>query len=240
MKRSGSANEQGLMTLGNLVGEHDRSSSPGPSRRRKRPRWSRRRKAGTACLAAVVAVVGIVTIAYVDVHYEWNRVHKVACHVCTPEADGKPFNVLIVGSDSRSGNSGQATRSFGSASKVGGQRSDTIKIIHIDPAIGTARVLSIPRDTYVTMSGLAASTDLTGAQQINTAFNNGPNALIETIQNTFGIPINHWVVIDFNGVVDSVTALRGIDLRFKYPVRDSNDGVNESGLNLEAPTNDLI
>jgi LCP family protein required for cell wall assembly len=115
---------------------------------------------------------------------------------------------------------------------VGGQRSDTIKIFHIDPASGTARVLSIPRDTYVTTSGLAPSTGLAGPEKINAAFNNGPEPLIETIENTFGIPISHWIVIDFDGVIDSVKALGGIRLDFRYPVRDDNDGVNESGLNI--------
>ena len=79
---------------------------------------------------------------------------------------------------------------------------------------------------------MAPSTGLTGPEKINAAFNNGPEALIETIRNTFGIPISHWIVIDFDGVIDSVQALGGIQLDFRYPVRDDNDGVNESGLNI--------
>ena len=45
-----------------------------------------------------------------------------------------------------------------------------------------------------------------------------PGPLIETIENTFGIPINHFVIIDFNGVIDLVNSLGGINLDFHYPV----------------------
>ena len=182
---------------------------------------------------SLVVLVGLVAAGgYAYFRYEWNRVHKVACAACAVVTDGQPYNVLLIGSDSRAGNTGQQAQQFGTQSQVGGQRSDTIKIIRVDPALGTAKVLSIPRDTYVAMSGLPVSSGLTGAQKINTAFNNGPEALVRTIQNTFGIQINHVIVVDFNGVIDSVNALGGINLDFRYPVRDDNDGINESGLNI--------
>ena len=177
-------------------------------------------------------LVLFVAASYGYVRYQFDQAAKLPCRACVHIAAGKPYNVLVMGSDSRAGDSGQATASFGSASTVGGQRSDTIKVLRIDPAAGTAKVLSIPRDTYVTTSGLAPDSGLTGPEKINAAFNNGPEALIETIQNTFGIPISHWIVIDFTGVIDSVKALGGIELAFNYPVRDDYDGINESGLQI--------
>jgi LCP family protein required for cell wall assembly len=187
-------------------------------------------------LLSIVVLLGVVLGgSYFYVRYEWNKIHKVACTSCEEAISGQPFNVLIIGSDSRAGDTGQAAESFGNADSVGGQRSDTIKIVRVDPSSGTARVLSIPRDTYVTMSGLAESTGLTGSQKINTAFNNGPNALIETIQNTFGIPINHFIIVNFDGVINSVDALGGISLNFADPVRDDDDGNNNSGLDIALP-----
>jgi LCP family protein required for cell wall assembly len=230
--RTPSANQRGLVALGDLMDSTERTRPPGTSRRSKRSRWGRGRKLGVVGLVVMVAIVGVAGVAYEDVHYEWGKVRKAACRVCASVVAGKPFNILLIGSDTRTGNEGQAAQSFGSESAVGGQRSDTIKIIHIDPSEGTARLLSIPRDTYVTMSGLSESTGLAGAQKINTAFNNGPGPLIETIQNTFGIPINHWIVVDFSAVIGAVKALGGIRLDFRYPVRDDNDGTNESGLNV--------
>jgi LCP family protein required for cell wall assembly len=145
---------------------------------------------------------------------------------------GAPYNVLIVGSDSRAGDTGGAARSFGSASQVGGQRSDTIKILHVDPSDNSARLLSIPRDTYVKLSGLPSGTGLATDNKINTAFNSGPEALIETIQETFGIPIHHFVIINFDGVINLVQSVGGIKLDFPYPVRDNDQGNNNSGLRI--------
>ncbi len=212
-----------------------RATSSRTGRRRKR--WSTKRKVVTILTSIAVLLALVVGGSYAYFRYEWNKIHKVACTTCVAAISGKPFNVLIVGSDTRAGNTGQAASSFGTSAAEGGQRSDTIKIVRVDPASGTARVLSIPRDTFVTMSGLAESTGLTGPNKINAAFNNGPNALIETIKNTFGISINHYVVVDFNGVIDSVNALNGISLNFKDPVRDFNTqtGVNESGLDIALP-----
>ncbi|MGH9120426.1 MAG: LCP family protein, partial [Acidimicrobiales bacterium] len=121
---------------------------------------------------------------------------------------------------------------FGSASEVGGQRSDTIKILHVNPSAGTAEVLSIPRDTYVTLSGMPSGTGLATDNKINTAFNSGQDPLIQTIENTFGIPINHFVITSFSGVIDLVQAVGGITLDFPYPVRDNDQGNNNSGLDI--------
>ena len=83
---------------------------------------------------------------------------------------------------------------------------------------------------------MAASTDLSGPNKINAAFASGPDALIQTIQNTFGIPISHYIVINFFGLEDAVNALGGISMDFPYPVRDQDcsTGVcyNNSGLNI--------
>ncbi|MHB8440246.1 MAG: LCP family protein [Acidimicrobiales bacterium] len=175
----------------------------------------------------VVALAG-----YGYVRYRWGQVQTASCSTCTSVVNGQPFNVLIVGSDTRAGNTGSAAGRFGSSSQVGGQRSDTIKILHVDPAKGTADLLSIPRDTYVEMSDVPASSGLTGAQKINTAFNDGPEPLIATIRNTFGISISHFVIIDFEGLTNAVNTIGGIKLDFPFPVRDNDNGNNNSGLNI--------
>jgi len=181
----------------------------------------------------VLLIVIVLGAGYAYLRYDWGKVAKINCTACVTTNDAiTPFNVLLVGSDTRAGNTGQAARSFGTASAVGGQRSDTIKILHVDPATRTAQLLSIPRDTWVEMSGIAASTGLSGPNRINTAFNEGPVPLVQTIENTFGIPISHFVVVDFIGLIDAVQSVGGINLRFNYPVRDNDNGNNNSGLNI--------
>ena len=66
---------------------------------------------------------------------------------------GQPFNVLLIGSDSRVGESSADAAHFGNQATAGGQRSDVVKIVHVVPATGQVSVLSIPRDTVVTVAG---------------------------------------------------------------------------------------
>jgi len=184
----------------------------------------------------VLLVVVAIGAGYAYLRYDWGKVTKIDCSACVaPTNDAiQPFNVLVVGSDTRAGNTGQAAKSFGTQSQVGGQRSDTIKVLHVDPITKTAQLLSIPRDTWVEMSGIPASSGLSGPNRINTAFNNGPVALVQTIENTFGIPISHFVVVDFIGLINAVQSVGGINLRFNYPVRDNDNGNNNSGLDITA------
>jgi LCP family protein required for cell wall assembly len=206
-----------------------------PPRRRRRRRRQGRSKGQRMMKWAVVIVATVLVAAGSAYGYLWYRIgqiRSVPCTACATEASGAPYNVLIVGSDSRAGDTGAAARSFGSAAQVGGQRSDTIKVLHIDPSAGAAELLSIPRDTYVTLSGMPSGTGLASDNKINTAFNSGPNPLIHTIENTFGIPISHFVVVDFDGLINLVNSVSGIKLNFPYPVRDNDQGNNNSGLNI--------
>jgi LCP family protein required for cell wall assembly len=211
-----------------------------PSRRERRKATHRRRRPAERILrvAVVLVVVLLVLVAggYGYFRYQWSKVSSSPCTACVAAASGQPYNVLIIGSDSRSGETAAEAKQFGSPTDAAGQRSDTIKIVRVDPAAGTATSLSIPRDTYVTVSGMASSNALAGPNKINAAFGGGPNALIQTIESSFGIPISHYIVIGFFGVEDAVNALGGISMYVPYPVRDQDcsTGVcyNNAGLNI--------
>jgi LCP family protein required for cell wall assembly len=137
---------------------------------------------------------------------------------------GKPFNLLVVGSDTRQGlNDGSE---FG---QVSGQRADVMILVRIIPGTHSARLLSIPRDLYVPIAGTGHSA------KINSAFDKGANQLVDTIQRAFDIPINHYLLVNFDSFRHVVDALGGIDLDFPVPVRDWNNGHNQSGLNVPAP-----
>jgi LCP family protein required for cell wall assembly len=237
------ANEHGLRELGDRIDGRRPRGRKGPGRhRRSRPRWSRRRKILTTLSALLVLVLVVVGSGYAYLRYEWGKVKKINCTSCAVVANNvAPFNVLLIGSDTRLGDTGQAAKSFGTATTNGGQHSDSIKIVHVDPKTNTARLLSIPRDTWVQVNSLPESTGLDGPEKINASFdtpnpNAGPNSLAETIENTFGIPINHFVVIDFNGLINAVQSVGGVSMDFKYPARDWDCGTegcnNNSGLNV--------
>ncbi len=129
-----------------------------------------------------------------------------------------PRNFLIIGTDSSSGldkadpvNKGRPT---------GENLADVIMVLRVDPRDGTARLLSIPRDSRVTLPD--GST-----QKINSAtmLPNGPKALVQTIKRNFGIPIDNYVQVDFAAFKRLVEVLGGVPVYFTTPVRDRNTGL---------------
>ncbi len=215
----------------------DLDPPPSRSERRattRRGRTKKRAKRSWLDRALLVAVV-IVALALVAVgsgyaylQYRFNQVAKVTVKHLTRAPAGQPFNVLLIGSDTRTGISAADQAHFGDAADAGGQRSDVVKILHVVPATGEVRVLSIPRDTMVTVAG---DTSQTGSyNRINATYGTGPDQLVQTIEANFGIPIEHTVQIDFVGFRGAVDAIGGINLDFPYPARDTY-----TGLNITAP-----
>jgi LCP family protein required for cell wall assembly len=144
-------------------------------------------------------------------------------------------NFLLVGVDSADGLDADDPVRTGRA-HVGDLRSDTVMVLRVDPASTRAALLSIPRDLYVPIAGTG------GSNRINTAVEvGGPEGLIETIRSYFGIPINHYVQVDFHGFGELVEALDGVPIHFPHPVRDLRSGLDvpESGCATLDPRNAL-
>ena len=183
-----------------------------------------RRRRIAAALAAMV-VLGLVALAggWGYTAFRFGQISSV--HVPglgkTP-SDGS-VNLLVVGSDTRQG---LRDGGFGDAA---GQRSDVIILVHLVPAARHAAVLSIPRDLYVPVAGTG------GSAKINSAFNHGPGQLVQTIQESLDIPIHHYLLVNFDGFREVVDALGGVSMYFPRPVRDDNNGRNESGLQVPRP-----
>lgn len=130
---------------------------------------------------------------------------------------GTVENFLLVGSDSRvlgDPNTG------GSADDVSGSRSDTIMVLRRDRATGEATLLSIPRDLYVAIPGRQ------GRHRINSAYNDGPATLVATVRESLGLPVHHYIEIDFTGFTALVDALGGVEICFDFPARDANTGLD--------------
>ena len=81
-------------------------------------------------------------------------------------------------------------------------------------------MVSFPRDLWIPIAPDGHE------QRINTAFTNGPEALIQTIKLNFQIPINHYMQVDFKGFQGLVDAVGGIELYLPGPVRDKVTGLN--------------
>jgi LCP family protein required for cell wall assembly len=193
---------------------------PAPGRRR-------RRVIVALAIAAVVLVAGAI-LSFTYVALKVQSIKRIAVAGLHPVGPGSVQTILLTGSDSRTGESTSQAQHFGSAAEVTGQRSDVIVLIRLDPATGKAAMLSIPRDMFVPIAGASSS------NRINAAFNNGPNQLIATIQQDFGITVNHYAQEDFTGLQGITDAVGGVCMSFPYPVRDgSPTGTgNESGLDI--------
>ena len=174
----------------------------------------------------VVVVLALVAVGsgYAYVTYRFNQVNKVTVRHLKKAPVGQPFNVLLIGSDSRLGESASDAAHFGNQANAGGQRSDVVKIVHVVPATGQVSVLSIPRDTVVTVAG--DTSEIGRYNRINATYNTGPDQLVQTIEANFGIPIEHVVQVDFEGLRGAVDAIGGIKVDFPYPAKDAYTGLN--------------
>ncbi|MGH8981776.1 MAG: LCP family protein, partial [Acidimicrobiales bacterium] len=190
---------------------------------RRRRRWSTKRKILTPLIVLVVLAALVIGGGYAYVRYRYDQIKKVTVSSEHKVDAGGPFNMLVLGSDSRVG--AKATTGVGTATLVGGQRSDVVMVWHVVPATKKITILSIPRDTLVEMVG-KNRTEFGEFAKINTSYNSGTTLLVQTIQDNFGIPINHVVQVDFAGFKGAVNALGGVYMNFKYPAKDAYSGLN--------------
>ena len=204
-----------------LVDEPDVAPTGHPPVRRHRS-WLQRTILGVGVLVLVGILAGIAAIGYGI--FRFGQINKENLSL-SKAASSQPQNYLIVGSDSRANidkNDPNAGAMLGGGGATPGQRSDTIIVMRVDPKNHTVDMLSIPRDLWIPIAGTG------GSERINSAYSmtNGRQALIDTIQQDFGIPINHYIEVDFKGFQGVVDAIGGVPMYFDEPMRDSNSGLN--------------
>jgi LCP family protein required for cell wall assembly len=126
----------------------------------------------------------------------------------TGRCAGEPCNYLLLGSDSRAG---LPAARYGTDEQIGGEhRADTIMLVHTDPRLEEAIVLSFPRDLWVEIPGR-------GFDKINSAFEGGvegggPQMMAQTVSDLTGLPIDHYLFVDLDGFRDVVDVIGGIEL----------------------------
>jgi LCP family protein required for cell wall assembly len=134
-------------------------------------------------------------------------------------------NFLLTGSD----NGACPDKGDGTAGGIGdresfGERSDTIMVLRVDPTINDVAVLSFPRDLWVNIAGT------TRQARINSAFDSkDPNRLIRTIDDNFGVPIDHYVNVNLCAFKEIVDSVGGVKIPFSYRTKDEKVGFREVG-----------
>jgi LCP family protein required for cell wall assembly len=146
------------------------------------------------------------------------------------------LNILVLGSDSRSGTRNQE---LGGGSSDGGARSDTAMVIHLDEGRTKATVVSIPRDTLVTRPSCpresGGSTSVAYGAMFNSAYAvGGPVCAVKTVEAMTNVRMDHYIEIDFAGFAGLVDALGGVTVTTEEDISDE-----DSHLELEAGTHHL-
>jgi len=164
---------------------------------------------GLSALLAAAAVASIWFLNYVEAGLQVVEIPGI-----NQKEAGKPVNVLILGSDSRARLSRAEQIEKGIPARLGGERSDTIIFAHFDPRRTRAVLVHLPRDLRVEIPGH-------GEKKINEAFHlGGPELVVRTVQRFTGLPIHHYVEVDFLAFRNLVDALGGVRICVDRPMFD--------------------
>jgi LCP family protein required for cell wall assembly len=145
----------------------------------------------------------------------------------TESAPRGAMNILLVGVDKRD----DLTRKQQNELKLGreaGQRTDTMMVIHLSEDHTKVTVVSLPRDTWLTIPGK-------GDHKINSAYQfGGPKLARQTVEQATGLQINRYIEVNVLGFINVVDSLGGVTVCTPVPINDP-----KSGLNLTAGTHEL-
>ncbi|WP_133914889.1 LCP family protein [Streptomyces sp. NBC_00582] len=208
--------------------------------------------AGLTLAAALVLGIGTAGWAYRHLNDNIRSVdidqalgdNRPAKSVTTPSASAsasasplptEAVNILVLGSDSRSGEENQELGGGDSS----GARSDTAMVVHIDAGRTSATVVSIPRDTLVTRPSCPLPSGGTSAVAYGVMFNSayslgGPVCAVKTVESITNVRMDHYIEVDFSGFAKLVNALGGVTVTTDEDIDD-----DDSHLHLAAGTHHL-
>jgi LCP family protein required for cell wall assembly len=180
-------------------------SAPARLRAERDRRRRRTRNIVLAVLAVLVVIAGVCVVglfAWADSLRRTVTVPDIEKlrPVLAQQQPGEPFNVLMLGADYRKGDT-----AF---------RTDTVVVARIDPQQKKVWMISIPRDTRVLIPGH-------GYQKINAAHAFGGSTLaVQTVKQFTGLPIQHYMEVNFTGFEDAVNAMGGIWVNVPQSIDD--------------------
>ncbi|MFJ1927026.1 LCP family protein [Streptomyces sp. NPDC088131] len=214
-------------------GGGDRAAGPGGRRGRPRRagRTKKRRILRWIAFSLAFVILGTGAAGYLWYEHLNGKIRKgarsagnSAAKKTAPNAAGQtPLNILMIGSDSR--NSAENLKLGGSKESVGGTPlADVQMLLHVSADRKNASVVSIPRDTRVDIP--ACKNPDTGETYaatngiINETLRGGPGCTLDTWEKLTGVYIDHWMMVDFAGVVDMADAVGGAWVCVKQNVND--------------------
>lgn len=199
---------------------------------RSKPRSRRRRALRIAVFTAVgLLLVGVGAAGYA--YWKLNgNIHSV--DIDNQLGEGRPpasvggaFNVLVLGSDSRTG----ANRALAGGAAGDAARSDTAMVVHVNRQHSAASVVSIPRDTLVARPACTAPDGTRVAAARSAMFNSayevgGPACAVQTAELLTGLRMDHFVEVDFAGFASLIDAIGGVDVTTTVAISDQDSGLH--------------
>jgi LCP family protein required for cell wall assembly len=180
-------------------------------------------------LGSIFAVVGVSAF---DLYNTINRDNITLVDIGEIDLNG-PLDILIVGSDTRSGQGEE----FGN---VDSELADVIMLLHISQDRRNAVLISFPRDLLVSIPECpnpeGGSFPAKNRKQINSSIGYGGVACTHlTVQEFTGIDIPFVAMIDFKGVIEMSNAIGGVEVVIDKPISDaySNFYIDAGTHNLE-------
>ncbi len=175
----------------------DRGAGPGP-RRRRRFRWWYV-PVGVFALLIITGVV-VTVLAWPGYHTFDRAVDKANRRV------DEKTRAQLAADQGWIWRNGTTVALFGLDEAGLPAHSDTIMLMRFDAKTHTINQLSIPRDTLVNVEGY-------GSQKITQAmWYGGPSLALKTVKEYTGLPINHVMVVSFQGFPRLVNSVGGIDM----------------------------
>lgn len=188
-------------------------------RRRHRPWWKRHKVATGLLVLLLVSVLGVAGAALwvrhalasiSTIHDPFAPLPSRAPYAST-QAEDSPVTFLVLGSDSR------IDTDDPSQWEVGAQRTDTIMIVQVSGDRENVNVMSIPRDSWVTIPANEVQGE--GQAKINAAYSwGGPTLLIQTVELNTGIHIDHFAVANFESFQQLTDELGGVEITLTQPL----------------------
>ena len=182
--------------------EDSRMSKKASKAQKKRRKKKSRLKKFLIAVALIIVLLGVGLYQLVGVVYSKMNYKELSAEAGPMKEDGV-VNILLIGNDSReNGEDG---------------RSDAMILVSISSRTKTIYMTSLLRDIYVDIPGHDGN-------RLNAAYAfGGPELLMETIEQNFDIPVNRYMLVNFEAFASLVDAVGGIELEL---TRDEIDYVN--------------
>ncbi|MEU6529446.1 LCP family protein [Streptomyces sp. NPDC046928] len=217
------------------------SQTPRPRGKGRRRKPRRRRK---GLLIAAWTAAGIVVLGGTGAGYLYFKLNGNLQSVDIDQAlgtdrpqktDNGSENILVLGSDSRSG----GNKKLGGGADDGSARSDTAMILHVHKGHKKASVVSVPRDTIIDRPSCTDGDGTTHPAASGVMFNSaystgGASCAVKTVESLTGVRMDHYLEVDFSGFQKLIDRLGGVEVTTTKAIDDP-----DSHLKLTAGTHRL-